>query len=406
MISPGELAVRLAAALLPRASRDRYREQWLGELRDAPEAGIRTSDIALGSLAFAATLSRPLPSGRRSTPDEVRRRSRLAAGLALGAALVALTRYADTVSSAGLTGMMAYDYSLFAGSGMLVIYGVLAPVFSVSLITLTKGASGRIRTATWLFAAACLAPVAQELIDSRAVTYNVFLSPGAAVYLVAVAAVIAGGALLRLELRSSVPPVSRGPGARTRVMSALAGAMVLVLAAVCVSDAVAVWAARTPLIFGGEIDSALHVEWMMLKAHGESLVSSVFFAWSAVCAAAGCAVAVGGLRRRSTARGVVVRLAVAIPVVTVTYAAVLDFLYQMTSSAESAVPAEPLMLLSRWFIIGVALATVGGVRFRRRADPRVGQSLVHMPSTVPAYESKAASVSNLASGYSRTIQSD
>lgn len=365
MISPGEIAVRLAAALLPRTSRERYREQWLGELRDAPEAGIRPSDIAVGSLTFAATLSRPLPSRARSTPDEVRRRSRLAVGLALGAALVALTRYADIVSSASLTGMFAYDYLLFVGSSVLAIYGVVAPVVSVSLVTLTRGTSARIRTGVWLLAAASFAPAAHALIDSRADTLN---SPGAAAYLLAIAAVVAAGVLLRNEFRHSTMPTPKSPNARTSILSGLGGAMVLVIAAVCVNDAVAVWAARTPLVFGGDIDSALYRDWEALKLQGEGLVSTVFFAWGAVCVATGCAVGLGGLRRRSTSRGLVLRLTVALILMAVTYATVLEFLHLMTSSAESTVPTELIMLLSRWSIVTVALATVGAVRITRRAD--------------------------------------
>ena len=371
MISPGEIAVRLAAALLPPGSRARYREQWIGELRDAPEAGIRTSDIALGSLAFAVTLSRPLPSRSRLTPDKVRIRSRLAAGLALGAALVALTRYADIVNSAGLTGMIAYDYLLFVGSSLLVMFGVLAPVVSVSLVTLTRGTSARTRTGVWLLAAASLAPVAHTLIDRPADTLN---SPGAAFYLLAMAVVVAAGVLLRNEFRTSTTPVPRGRNARISIMSGLGGAMVLLIAAVCVNDAVAVWAARTPLVFSGEIDSALYRDWATLKAQGEGMVSSVFVAWIAVCVAAGCAVAIGGLRRRSIIRGLVLRLTVALTLVTITYVAVLDFLHLMTSSAESTVPTEFIMLLSRWFIIAVALATVGRVRITRHADRSSGFS--------------------------------
>lgn len=382
MISPGELAVRLAAALLPRASRERYREQWLGELRDAPEAGIRTSDIAVGSLAFAVTLSRPLPSRSRLTPDKMLGRSRLAAGVALGAALVALTRYADMVSSASFTGMFAFDYLLFVGSTLLMIYGVFAPVFSVLLVTLTSGTSARIRAAVWLLAAASFAPVAQGLIDSPANTYNIFLSPGAAAYLVAVAAVVAAGVLLRNEFRTSKPPVPIDTNARIPIMSGLAGVIVLLIAAVCLNDAVAVWTARAPLVFGGEIDSAFYREWIALKTQGEGLVSNVFFAWGAVCVAAGCAVAIGGLRRRSTVRGVVVRLAVALTLVAVTYAAVLDFLYLMTPSAESTVPTELITLLSRWLIIAVALATVGRVRITRHADPLVNERSRSQPMSV------------------------
>jgi len=53
--------IGVAAALLPPYIRDRYREQWLADLRDASEAGIRSSEIIVGAFVFGATINRAAP---------------------------------------------------------------------------------------------------------------------------------------------------------------------------------------------------------------------------------------------------------------------------------------------------------------------------------------------------------
>ena len=53
--------IRVAAALLPPYIRDRYREQWLADLRDAPAVGIHSSEIIVGAFVFGATINRAAP---------------------------------------------------------------------------------------------------------------------------------------------------------------------------------------------------------------------------------------------------------------------------------------------------------------------------------------------------------
>lgn len=50
--------VELAAATLPWAIRDRYREEWLHDLEHAAEAGVRRGDIAWGAVRTAITVDR------------------------------------------------------------------------------------------------------------------------------------------------------------------------------------------------------------------------------------------------------------------------------------------------------------------------------------------------------------
>jgi hypothetical protein len=64
--STARIAVATAVTLLPAALRKRYREQWMADLRDAADVGIRRSEIAWGSLAFAATVDRIALESERS----------------------------------------------------------------------------------------------------------------------------------------------------------------------------------------------------------------------------------------------------------------------------------------------------------------------------------------------------
>lgn len=53
--------IGIAASLLPACSRERYREQWLADLRDAPEVGLRASGVVVGAFLFLATIDRSAP---------------------------------------------------------------------------------------------------------------------------------------------------------------------------------------------------------------------------------------------------------------------------------------------------------------------------------------------------------
>jgi hypothetical protein len=57
----GRAAVRLAARTLPAGIRERYREEWLGDLEAAPAEGVNPAGIAVGALLFSATLNRDAP---------------------------------------------------------------------------------------------------------------------------------------------------------------------------------------------------------------------------------------------------------------------------------------------------------------------------------------------------------
>lgn len=51
------MLVLTAAALLPPHRRERYREQWLADLRDCGECQLTPSAVTLGALRFAITVN-------------------------------------------------------------------------------------------------------------------------------------------------------------------------------------------------------------------------------------------------------------------------------------------------------------------------------------------------------------
>src|SRR4051812_18762581 len=98
------LVIRAAARTLPAAIRDRYREQWLADARDATDAGLRPASIALAAVSFAVSYDRPLPWSGRSAASP-----RLAAALALSAAVLGISSFATIDGVGGLTGVTGYD---------------------------------------------------------------------------------------------------------------------------------------------------------------------------------------------------------------------------------------------------------------------------------------------------------
>lgn len=385
-MSVATAAVRAAAALLPRRSRDRYREQWLGELRDAEEVGIRPVQIALGSLAFAVTLDRPLPSIGRATPAQAASRSRLAAGLALAAAVVGITRSADVVGGGEFTGSPVYDLVVFLASMLLLAFAVVSPVAAVLLVSVTRGTAPRVRIAVWLLVLASLAPLAKAAVDSWLFSYtallSTFVSAGSAAYPAAVALTVVAAALLW----RGMPPSPRGPSARVRrvVWSAAGSLGVLLAGGAALAHSVLVWAGRAPLDFGrgpavitrsgpsGLVQesisstAAMYEEWLALKLAFEQLVQNIFAVWAVAVVVLAISVAVLALLPRSTAVRSAAVVGATLCVLLIAHAAVLSLLELGTPSALPLVPADALLLLGRWGLVAILLATVGGVRYRTR----------------------------------------
>lgn len=357
------LAVRVAVALLPGSLRDRYREQWNADLRDAAEAGIRTSDVALGSLAFAVTLGRPVSRGAGTlTPVSVERRSRFAAGLALGSALTAISQYASIGAFGGLTGNGVYDFVISFGFALLLAFSVLAPIVAVAIATVTRGVAPRVRLAVLILVIASCAGLVHAVVDgSWTGAYNVYTTPGTLVYPVALALTVTAIWLLWGAFRTP----------RTRVSpldAVLPGVVVLAAGAVGLAHAAVVWAGRAPLEFAGPEWG--RANWVSLEEQFELTVNGILLGWAIASLLVAILVVVVAHRVGRHVAWVVIAGMCAL---LIAHAAVLSFLQLGSDSVVPLVRAEVLLLAGRWGLIVVALATVGGVRFTRQREPAVGR---------------------------------
>jgi hypothetical protein len=158
MTKIAQRVVMISAALLPTSVRERYREQWLGELRDAPELGLRSSEIAMGSLVFASTFARKSPSRRRPGREAIARRERLSIALAASAAALAFSQNASAPWSAQ-TGTDAVSSLVGLLWTMLTIYVVVAPIAALLAVLVTRGTRGRVRAIVAILAAVCTFPI-------------------------------------------------------------------------------------------------------------------------------------------------------------------------------------------------------------------------------------------------------
>jgi hypothetical protein len=360
------LIVRFAAALLPLRSRERYREQWLGELRDAPALGIRASEIAIGSVAFAATLDRPMPGGTRMTADVLARRSRWAVALSLSAAIVAISQYASVVTMSERMDTNAYGFLVFVASTLLTAYAVIAPIVALVAVLATRGVVRRVRVAVGLLALASVLPVFRGAIDERIPSGigSAYLTPGMVVFPAAVALVAVAGVALWRETRAlesgTRPRSERFP--HRLLYSSLGGVVVAVTVALGFADTVTMWAARTPLFFGYAFTAANRAEfeeWLTLKVRGEDVVSTVFGTWIIVGIAIALSIAASGLSRRSTARRSVTLAVGMLCIILVSYGGLVTFLQLATPNIRPTVPVDLVMLVGRWGLIAVVLITIG-----------------------------------------------
>ena len=347
-MSASSLAVGLAARTLPRGIRDQYREQWLADVRDAPEAGMRPSSIAIAAFAFAVQVGRPLPARRARDP---RRGSRLALGLALSAALLVLTNYAAPYGSSNLTDNTVYDFSLAFVTALLMAYEVLAPIAALILVR-----GRRARVAVLLLVAACFATIVQRNIDSgpQAVD-NAYLTPGMLAYPVALVLVLIACALVWQ------PQSERG-----RAASPFGGLIVGALTALGLVYGLGVWAARPP-VPPEFVESVVAFDpgWLQREQQFETSVQSLFWGWTVGCAALGILVFVIG-RQLSRRRSLALTLA-AVAIVLISASGVVAFA-ALDAEPTSSLLVDPLRLAGQALLAATILFAVGGVRYL----PRVG----------------------------------
>ena len=356
--------VRFAAWMLPKGMRDRYREQWLADLRDAEEAGIHPAEIAIGSLSFAATLARPLSAGRRLSAETVSRRSRLAIALSLSTALWSVSLFASTIGGGiGIRGNSPHFIAVLELSRLLVTYAVLASIVAVLLVAVTRHIASHVRLAVGLYVVASLAPAAQVAADNFLGRSDYLFYRGSAwVYLVA--AILVAGASLILW-RNSVRARAKG-GTRSRHVVAAGVGALAVLASMAGEflNASLSWADRTPIEFGPYADPAWYPQWLSLKEWGDRLVLSVFVIWAIVAGLAALAILGLGLLRWSTSRIIALTSALLFTGLIV-HGAVIEFLWLMLPVGVEPAFNDVVLLLGRWGLIVVVLISVGNLDFWR-----------------------------------------
>ena len=342
------LVIRAAARTLPASIRDRYREQWLADARDATEAGLRPASIALAALTFAVTYDRPLPSRPVPTAQQRARRSRLALGLALSAALLALSVY-PRVGFQGVTGLALWDFARFFLGMLLIAYGALAPLVALVLVRGTRQ-----RAAVVLLVMACTAPVMVSVIDGLwPLSWgSIYASPGSVAFAVAAALVVAACLLL---WKPSGEHSLRAP-----ILGAV-GVWAVAALGLLYGNSVA-WSEEVPLAVIND-NPDFWAAWQVMREQHETLVTAIFWGWAITALVVGIAVFAVARRmseRRATALGIA-----ALAISLLGASGVFGILE--LGIADSVFPAllDPLRLVAQVLLVGTALVAVGGVRLAR-----------------------------------------
>ncbi len=353
------LIIRAAARMLPAPMRDRYREQWLADARDAAEAGLSPASIALAAVTFALAAPRPIERRRQDSPS-VTARARLASALALSAAVIGVSQFGNAGSNEGLTSSSVYNVVVVIGTAVMVLYLGLAPIVAIVLVSVTRGTPARIRAAVWLLAASVLGAASQGLINSirsSSPVGSTLLAEAALALALPVALCATGGALIIREYASQPQPRSRLRG----MMSLGVGvaALGLGLANVVVLrdrlHAADVEFVRT--VLDGDLDGAA----AMLAQSGQATEAAVVV-WAVVGLAAclGAAWIAYTLPRRALASTLALLFALMIM-----HAGVLTYVWLSSFGGPGVhltVPEAVLLLVGRWGLVAVVLVSVGGVR--------------------------------------------
>jgi hypothetical protein len=340
--------ILIASALLPHPIRGRYREQWLADLRDAPEAGVGRGQIAWGALAFAATAPRPWPA---MSFDNLRAR-RVGFALALAAALLGLTTYPGY----SVGGILPAPWGLlqFAFDTLVVALQVLGPIVAVVVVSAVRETPWRERAGVRMLALAAAAPLVPALLGRGD---NLYLYPAALAYPAAVALILAA-----LGLRHSGAPSRYRP-------RAVVGAAALVASAGLggVSLAAIGWIGRVPLVTSEPVGSALYEEWLRLKVEFEQRVDVLLVASAITVVVLVAAVTVIGILGRPVSLTAATIGAALLAVFG--SAQLVQFLVLATPTAGWVDGPGVMGTLVRLATVVAVLATIDGVRQRLPRSP-------------------------------------
>jgi len=351
-------AVRIAAAFLPKELRIRYREQWMGDLRDASDVGVSTAGIARGSLAFAATYTRPLSSWAHVSDRTLW--VRVAVALSFSSAIVSISQYSIFAISSGSDSSSAAGLIVLASTQLLAAFMVLAPLLSLVVVFAARGTESRLRLSVCLLVVATVIPMTRPGIALLLPGGDFYTSPATVVFPIAIALVIAAGTILARMChpfaRTKVPQRL----SRRLLTSAIAGLLMVVVVVAGLMSMTGVWEARTPLVFGlplNEANRALYTQWLQLKFQFEGLVSTIFGLWIVVGLSVACLMAASGFSSRATRQRSTMMLGMVILSSAVTFGSIIALL-QMSTGPTVSTSIELLIAAGRWGLVGIIMTAI------------------------------------------------
>ena len=351
-------AVRIAAAFLPKELRIRYREQWMGDLRDASDVGVSTAGIARGSLAFAATYTRPLSSWAHVSDRTLW--VRVAVALSFSSAIVSISQYSIFAISSGSDSSSAAGLIVLASTQLLAAFMVLAPLLSLVVVFAARGTESRLRLSVCLLVVATVIPMTRPGIALLLPGGDFYTSPATVVFPIAIALVIAAGTILARMChpfaRTKVPQRL----SRRLLTSAIAGLLMVVVVVAGLMSMTGVWEARTPLVFGlplNEANRALYTQWLQLKFQFEGLVSTIFGLWIVVGLSVACLMAASGFSSRATRQRSTMMLGMVILSSAVTFGSIIALL-QMSTGPTVSTSIELLIAAGRWGLLGIIMTAI------------------------------------------------
>lgn len=354
------LVIRAAARTLPASIRDRYREQWLADARDATEAGLSPASIALAAVTFALAAPRPLERRQRGV-SHAPARARLASALALSAAVLGISQFAP--ATRGMSTSTGYNMVVFLGTSFLLLYLVLAPLVALVLIA-TRDVGWRVRVAVPLLIVASFAGIVYGMLNGIREA-----SPVGSTLIIESSAVLAGA--LALVVTACVLLAGGQPPAATqtpRPLAAVASALLLVTAvAVGLANVLSLQhqlrAADIEFVatvLEGQLDGAA-----AMLAHSQQATTVAIAAWAGIAAVVVVAAVVLAYRRP---RHTVTRTLAVLFVLMITHAGLLTFVWLNSFGGPGVhltVSEEVLLLVGRWGLVAVVLYAVGGVKLTR-----------------------------------------
>jgi hypothetical protein len=171
--------VVLAARILPRRARARYREEWLGDLDAATGAGVRPMGVALGALVTSVSADRTLPmltdvSAEEYTGRLVRRAFACLAGAGTwGMGLLATRDYATVRSGENVVVAGIYYAWFLAAVALATAFALAAAVLVMRALAATRSTRVRIGLVVFVLGIAATVAGALSLVSGQSLlTWN------------------------------------------------------------------------------------------------------------------------------------------------------------------------------------------------------------------------------------------